>query len=135
MTTPHREDMALPAPVSTELAPEGLGPGPAEDDRWLDHVRKILQGEENAAPLSAPEEVERLVHQELDGKEVSPEERRRLTTALTLQRRHGGEEIACLHTPDGPVVLAVGRRQVGLLLKGIPAEWRRSVSVEYPAPW
>ena len=66
---------------------------------------------------------------------ISARAARRLTVALTLQRRHGGEEIACLHTPDGPVVLAVGRRQVGLLLKGIPAERRRSVSVEYPAPW
>ncbi len=144
MSFPDRNNAEAP-PVPANAAPtihvpetaaEAPDPGRAgDDDRWLDWVRRILQGEENAQPVPVPEEVERLVTEELYDKAPSPQERRRLTVALTLQRRHGGEEIACLHTPDGPVVLAVGRRQVGLLLKGIPAERRRSVSVEYPAPW
>lgn len=122
-----------PVPPEVFESSDALPPEAAE--QLVERFRRVLTGAEVLPPLEVVPEVREAVERVIQGKEVSPEERQRITDDFALQYHHGGRQVACLRRPSGVVVLAAGPQEVELLLKRLEPEHRDGVVIEYPDPW
>jgi len=101
----------------------------------FEHFRRVISGAETIPPLEVAPEVRKAVDTVLQGIDVSPEARQRVTNDFNLQYHHGGKRIACLRRSGGVMVLAVEPEDVSLLLKHLEAEEWADLRIEYPDPW
>lgn len=63
-----------------------------------------------------------------------PEEKQRVEEDLKLRYYHGGEEVACVQTPRGRAIVAVGKP--GTLQRKLRRlKVRGRVTILYPEPW
>ena len=120
------EGASVPSP------PEG--PIPVER---LRQIKRILAGEEPGEPVPVPQDVQVIVDQwlgELDF-EVTPEARERITQDVTLQYYGGGRPVACMRTPRGVILFAIGGDEVYQYLETFSPQERWSARIEHPDPW
>ncbi len=65
-------------------------------------------------------------------------DRRRVEEELKLQYYYGGRDVACLDTPEGRLVVAVGTpviEDLSQVLQSLPPGERERLSILSPEPW
>jgi len=131
-----------PEAIAEPLPPSGGAPVPVESFN-LARALRILDGEIRESdllflPPDAAAKVEREfgIAQALRAEaKLSEAERQRIRIDRTLEFHFSGQPVACLRTPNGVAVLAVGEQEIGALVEASPAEKWRGVVIEFPESW
>jgi len=131
-----------PEAIAEPLPPSGGAPVLVESFD-LARALRILEGdirESDLLPL--PSDAAAKVEREFDIAQalrpeatISEAERQRVRLDRTLEFHFSGQPVACLRTPRGAVVLAVGEEEIGALVDAAPADKWQGVAIEFPETW
>ena len=131
--------MANEASIPPPNAEGGPAPSPPEgriSAERLRQIKRILAGEEPGEPAPVPQEVHAVVEKLLSDldREVTPEERERLTQDATVLYYGGGQPVACMRTARGVMIFGIGWPAISQLVVRIPPSARQEMRIEHPTP-